>query len=125
MVGTIRNDDPYAENHLALRSNLFAQAEALANGQPSDDPHRACPGGRPSTLILFDALAPQLLGALIAMYGQSVYAQSVRWEINAFDQFGVELGKQLANGVMPALRGEVEASDPVTKALLAELKAKT
>ena len=124
LVGTIRNDDPYAENHLALMSNLFAQAEALANGQTSDDPHRAYAGGRPSTLILLDALTPHSLGALIALYEHSVYAQSVLWGINAFDQFGVELGKQLANGLLPALRGEVEASDPVTRVLLAELKAR-
>jgi len=124
-VGTIRHDDPYAENHLALMSNLFAQAEALANGQTSEDPHRAYAGGRPSTLILLDALTPESLGALIAMYEHSVYAQSVLWGINAFDQFGVELGKQLANGLLPALRGEAEASDPVTKVLLAELKARS
>jgi glucose-6-phosphate isomerase len=123
-VGTVRNDDPYAENHLALLSNLFAQSEALANGQRSDDPHRSYAGGRPSTMILLDSLTPQSLGALIAMYEHSVYAQSVLWGINAFDQFGVELGKQLANGLLPALKGESEASDPVTKALLAELKAR-
>jgi len=125
LVGTIRNDDPYAENHQALMSNLFAQAEALANGQSSDDPHRAYAGGRPSTLILLDALTPHSLGGLIAMYEHSVYAQSVLWGINAFDQFGVELGKQLANGLLPALRGEAQASDPVTKVLLAELKARS
>jgi glucose-6-phosphate isomerase len=123
-VGTVRNDDPYAENHLALLSNLFAQSEALANGQRSDDPHRSYAGGRPSTMILLDSLTPQSLGALIAMYEHSVYAQSALWGINAFDQFGVELGKQLANGLLPALKGESEASDPVTKALLAELKAR-
>jgi glucose-6-phosphate isomerase len=123
-VGTVRNDDHYAENHLALLSNLFAQSEALANGQRSDDPHRSYAGGRPSTMILLDSLTPQSLGALIAMYEHSVYAQSVLWGINAFDQFGVELGKQLANGLLPALKGESEASDPVTKALLAELKAR-
>ncbi|KQY52064.1 glucose-6-phosphate isomerase [Lysobacter sp. Root494] len=123
-VGTVRNDDPFAENHLALLSNLFAQSEALANGKRSDDPHRSYAGGRPSTMILLDSLTPQSLGALIAMYEHSVYAQSVLWGINAFDQFGVELGKQLANGLMPALKGESDASDPVTKALLAELKAR-
>jgi glucose-6-phosphate isomerase len=123
-VGTVRNDDPYAENHLALLSNLFAQSEALANGQRNDDPHRSYVGGRPSTMILLDSLTPTSLGMLIAMYEHSVYAQSVLWGINAFDQFGVELGKQLANGLLPALKGESEASDPVTKALLAELKAR-
>ena len=123
-VGTVRNDDPYAENHLALMSNLLAQSEALANGQASEDPHRSYAGGRPSTMILLDALTPQSLGGLIAMYEHSVYAQSVLWGINAFDQFGVELGKQLANGLLPALRGETEAKDPVTQALLAEIAAR-
>jgi len=123
-VGTVRNDDPYAENHLALMSNLLAQSEALANGQASDDPHRSYAGGRPSTMILLDALTPQSLGALIAMYEHSTYAQSVLWGINAFDQFGVELGKQLANGLLPALRGETEAKDPVTRALLDEIRAR-
>ena len=123
-VGTVRNDDPYAENHLALMSNLLAQSEALANGQASDDPHRSYAGGRPSTMILLDALTPQSLGGLIAMYEHSVYAQSVLWGINAFDQFGVELGKQLANGLLPALKGESEAKDPVTQALLAEIAAR-
>ena len=123
LVGTVRNDDPYADNHLALMSNLLAQAEALANGQANDDPHRAYAGGRPSTMILLDALTPQSLGALIALYEHSVYVQSVLWGINAFDQFGVELGKQLASGLLPALRGEVAAQDPVTRELLRQLKA--
>jgi glucose-6-phosphate isomerase len=120
-VGVVRNDDPYTENHLALLSNLFAQSEALANGQRNDDPHRSYTGGRPSTMILLDSLTPRSLGMLIAMYEHSVYAQSVLWGINAFDQFGVELGKLLANGLLPALMGESEASVPVTKALLAVL----
>lgn len=120
-VGTVHNDDPYAENHDALLSNLLAQTEALANGQGSDDPHRAYPGGRPSTTILLDALTPQSLGALLAMYEHSVYVQSVVWGINAFDQFGVELGKQVANTLLPALRGETKATDPVTAELIARL----
>ena len=121
-VGTVRNDDPYAANHEALLSNLLAQTEALANGQDNADPHRAYPGGRPSTTILLDALTPQSLGALLAMYEHSVYVQSVVWGINAFDQFGVELGKQVANTLLPALRGESKASDPVTAALIARLR---
>lgn len=121
-VGTVRNDDPYAANHEALLSNLLAQTEALANGQDSGDPHKVYPGGRPSTTILLDALTPQSLGALLAMYEHSVYVQSVVWGINAFDQFGVELGKQVANTLLPALRGESKASDPVTAALIARLR---
>ena len=96
--------------------------QALANGQSSDDPHRAYPGGRPSTTILLDALTPQSLGALLAMYEHSVYVQSVLWGINAFDQFGVELGKQVASSLLPALRGESKASDPVTVALVEHLR---
>ncbi|GHE25470.1 glucose-6-phosphate isomerase [Vulcaniibacterium thermophilum] len=121
-IGVARTDAPYAENHRALLSNLLAQCEALANGQASDDPHRVYPGGRPSTLLLLDALTPRALGALVALYEHSVYLQSVVWQINAFDQFGVELGKQVANRLLPALSGEGEADDPVTRALIAELR---
>ena len=121
-IGTVRNDDPYAQNHEALLSNLLAQTEALANGQSSEDPHRAYPGGRPSTTILLDSLTPASLGALLAMYEHSVYVQSVAWGINAFDQFGVELGKQVANTLLPALRGESQAQDPVTASLIARLR---
>ncbi|MCW0448769.1 Glucose-6-phosphate isomerase [Xanthomonas sacchari] len=122
-IGCIRNDDPYTVNHQALLANLLAQTEALANGQGSDDPARDYPGGRPSTLILLDALTPQALGALIAMYEHSVYVQSVVWGINAFDQFGVELGKQLASQLLPALQGQsTEIADPVTRAVLGRLQ---
>ncbi|HVJ38254.1 MAG TPA: glucose-6-phosphate isomerase [Stenotrophomonas sp.] len=125
-IGTVVNDDPYVENHQALLANLLAQTEALANGQGSDDPARDYPGGRPSTLILFDRLTPEALGALISMYEHSVYVQSVMWGINAFDQFGVELGKQLASGLLPALQGQGGAvSDPVTRAALAEIAARS
>lgn len=62
---------------------------------------------------------------MIALYEHSVYLQSVLWGINAFDQFGVELGKQVANRLLPALRGEVEADDPVTRALLDEIRRRT
>jgi glucose-6-phosphate isomerase len=124
LVGVVRNDDPYTENHVALMSNLLAQSEALANGQASDDPHRSYAGGRPSTMFLLDALTPESLGALIAMYEHSVYAQSILWGINAFDQFGVELGKQLANNLLPALKGQAQADDPVTQALLAEIRSR-
>ncbi|GAB2520886.1 glucose-6-phosphate isomerase [Lysobacter humi (ex Lee et al. 2017)] len=120
-IGVLRPDAPHRENHDALLSNLLAQSEAFANGQDSEDPHRRYPGGRPSTMILLDALTPQALGGLIAMYEHSVYLQSVVWGINAFDQFGVELGKQIADRLLPAVRGEVEADDPVTRALLADI----
>ncbi|HEY0335067.1 MAG TPA: glucose-6-phosphate isomerase [Stenotrophomonas sp.] len=124
-IGTVNNDDPYAVNHQALLANLLAQTEALANGQGSQDPARDYPGGRPSTLILIDRLTPQALGALVSMYEHSVYVQSVMWGINAFDQFGVELGKQLASQLLPALQGSPAAlADPVTRAALAEIVAR-
>ncbi|HZX80708.1 MAG TPA: glucose-6-phosphate isomerase [Lysobacter sp.] len=123
-IGVVRSDSPYPGNHEALLSNLLGQSEAFANGQDSADPHRRYAGGRPSTVFLLDALTPHALGALIAMYEHSVYLQSVVWGINAFDQFGVELGKQIANTLLPAVRGEAEAEDPVTRALLAELRAR-
>lgn len=123
-IGVLKADHPYAANHAALLANLLAQTEALANGQASDDPHRRYPGNRPSTLLLLDALTPESLGMLIALYEHSVYLQSVLWGINAFDQFGVELGKQVANRLLPALGGEGEADDAVTRELLREFKAR-
>ena len=119
-IGVLQADHLHATNHAALLANLLAQTEALANGQPSDEPHRSYPGNRPSTLLLLDALTPQSLGMLVALYEHSVYLQSVLWGINAFDQFGVELGKQVANRLLPALHGEVEADDAVTRELLRE-----
>ncbi|MFC3815723.1 glucose-6-phosphate isomerase [Lysobacter sp. GCM10012299] len=121
-IGVIRSDAPYPDNHRALQANLLAQTEAFANGQASYDPARAYAGGRPSTMILLDALTPQAFGALLALYEHSVYLQSVIWGINAFDQFGVELGKQVASRLLPALAGEAQADDPVTRELLAQLR---
>jgi len=123
-IGVLRADHPYRPNHEALLANLLAQTEALANGQASDDPHRRYPGNRPSTLLLLDALTPASLGMLIALYEHSVYLQSVLWGINAFDQFGVELGKQVANRLLPALQGDGEADDAVTRELLREFTAR-
>jgi len=122
-IGVVAGDTPHADNHRALLANLLAQSEALANGQPSADPHRAYPGNRPSTVLLLDALTPQALGALLALYEHSVYLQSRAWGINAFDQFGVELGKQLASRLLPALEGRAHADDPITRTLLAQITA--
>jgi glucose-6-phosphate isomerase len=122
-IGVVRADHRHVGSHRALHANLLAQAEALANGKDSDDPHRAYPGGRPSTMVLLDGLTPQSLGGLLALYEHSVYLQSVLWGINAFDQFGVELGKQFASRLLPALEGESEADDPVTRALVTRLRS--
>ncbi|MEP6633746.1 MAG: glucose-6-phosphate isomerase [Luteimonas sp.] len=121
-IGVVRGDDPYSSNRSALLANLLAQTEALANGQVDADPHHAYSGNRPSTLWLLDALSPRSLGMLIAAYEHSVYLQSVLWGINAFDQFGVELGKQVAGRLLPALQGDGDADDVVTRALLSEIR---
>jgi glucose-6-phosphate isomerase len=123
-IGVIRPAHGLAENHAALLSNLLAQAEALANGADSADGNKRYPGGRPSTLFLLDVLDPHSLGALLALYEHSVYVQSVLWGINAFDQWGVELGKRIASELLPAVTGAAEPDDPVTRALIAEIRAR-
>ena len=124
-IGVVRPAHGFARNHQALLANLLAQSQALANGAASDDPHRHYPGGRPSTLLLLDELTPHTFGQLLALYEHSVYVQSVLWGINAFDQWGVELGKQIAGELLPALSDPgLEASDPVTRALLAQIHAR-
>lgn len=121
LIGVRHADTPYPDNQRALHANLLAQAEALANGQADEDPHRAYAGNRPSTMWILDALTPHALGAMLAMYEHSVYLQAVMWGINPFDQFGVELGKQVAGRLLPALAGGSEAEDPVTRELLSRL----
>ena len=123
-IGVVRPAHGYRGNHEALLANLLAQAEALGNGHAAEDPQKAYPGNRPSTLFLLDELTPRSLGALLAMYEHSVYAQSVLWGINAFDQWGVELGKRIAGELLPALRGEGDAGDAVTRALIGEIRAR-
>ncbi len=122
-IGVIRPDHAHEDNHVALLAKLLAPTEAFALGQQDDDPHRVYAGNRPSTLLLLDALTAESLGMLIALYEHSVYLQAVLWGINAFDQFGVELGKRVANRLLPALRGEAEVDDPVTRALLEKIRA--
>jgi glucose-6-phosphate isomerase len=91
----------YREHHDVLVANMLAQAEALAFGRlRPDSPHRSFAGDRPSTLILAPALTPGVLGQLIALYEHVVFVQGVIWGINSFDQWGVELGKELAAGIL-------------------------
>ena len=104
------------EHHRQLLINCFAQGAALMAGKAADDPARSYPGDRPSTTILLDRIDPATLGALIAFYEQRTFANAVLLGINPFDQFGVELGKQMAK----ALDGEGDLSfDPSTQALIA------
>jgi glucose-6-phosphate isomerase len=123
-IGVIQPDHRHAEQHRVLLSHLLAQTEALANGDVGATPQQHSPGGRPTTLILLDKLSPKTFGALVALYEHSVYAQSVIWGINAFDQYGVELGKQLASKLLPVLQGAAQADDPVSAALVREINAR-
>jgi glucose-6-phosphate isomerase len=110
-IGFARPNHPYVEHHDLLMANLFAQAEALAFGRANAaEPHRHFPGDRPSTLILADRLTPSVLGQLIALYEHVVFVQGTIWGIDSFDQWGVELGKELANQITPELTGEPDPS---------------
>lgn len=123
-IGVVRPDHGEPLQHRVLLANLLAQAEAFANGAPGVDAQRAYPGNRPSTMILLDAITPESLGALIALYEHSVFVQAAIWNINPFDQWGVELGKRLAADLAAAFDAPDTVSDPVTRALLGELRRK-
>ena len=121
-IGFATPNHPYRNHHDLLMSNLFAQAEALAFGRRNvDEPYRNFPGDRPSTLILADRLTPSVLGQLIALYEHIVFVQGVVWGVNSFDQWGVELGKELANRITPELTGDPDPSqhDPSTNNAIA------
>jgi glucose-6-phosphate isomerase len=123
-IGVIRPDHADRAAQSLLLSHMLAQATALALGRGSDElresmraqgldagaievllPHRRMPGDRPSTIFLLDRLDAATLGALLVLYEHSVFVESVIWDINAFDQWGVELGKELADRIVPALAG--------------------
>ncbi|HEX4943855.1 MAG TPA: glucose-6-phosphate isomerase [Usitatibacteraceae bacterium] len=108
--------------HRVLLANALAQSEALMTGRSTGSPHRDCPGNRPSTTLVLPCLEPAALGALIALYEHKVYAQSVLWGVNAFDQFGVELGKAIAGRVLPAFADPASALHPATSHLLGVIR---
>ena len=118
-IGVRRPDHTHHQQHATLLANLLAQAEALANGQQSDDPQRHYPGGTPSSMLLLDRLSPESLGALLAMYEHSTAVLGHLWGVNTFDQWGVELGKAVATKLEPALCGErIKVDDAVTRSLV-------
>jgi len=116
-IAFARSLNPLADHHDLLVANVFAQTEALAFGRTPDQvradgvpeelvPHKTFEGNRPSTTIMAEELTPEVLGALIALYEHSVFTQGVIWDIDSFDQWGVELGKVLAR----AIGAELESS---------------
>ena len=127
-IGFATPHHPYREHHDLLMSNLFAQSEALAFGReaPAGEPYRQFDGDRPNTVILAEQLTPSVLGQLIALYEHVVHVQGTIWGVNSYDQWGVELGKELANRITPELVGEPtpDAHDSATNALIAWYRAR-
>jgi glucose-6-phosphate isomerase len=131
-IGFCRTLNPRGDHHDLLMSNLFAQAEALAFGKTAEEvkaegtpdwliPHRVFEGNRPTNTILADRLTPKTLGSLIALYEHSVFTQGAIWNIDSFDQWGVELGKALAKRIVSELQSAGETAlhhDSSTNALI-------
>ena len=135
-IGFVHSLNPLGEHHDLLMANVFAQTEALAFGKTEQQvreegtpdwlvPHRTFEGNRPSNTLLADRLTPALLGKLVALYEHSVFTQSVIWDINAFDQWGVELGKALATRIADELRADAPelTHDSSTNALIERYRA--
>ncbi|MGH8236553.1 MAG: glucose-6-phosphate isomerase, partial [Steroidobacteraceae bacterium] len=139
-LAPVNASSPYQQQQNLALANCFAQAQAFAFGQTEQQvradlaakgvaeseiarltPHKVHPGNRPSSIVLFSRLGPKTLGRLIALYEHKVFTQSVIWDINAFDQWGVELGKKLAETLAPAVEDPQKNSDPALAGLLAQL----
>jgi glucose-6-phosphate isomerase len=141
LIGFGKTVNPLGEHHDILSSNVFAQAQALAFGKTEAEvraegtpervvPHRVMEGNRPSNVLLAEILTPRVLGSLVALYEHSVFTQGAIWDIDSFDQWGVELGKVLAVKIIPELTSAAEPAldhDSSTNALIRryrELKAR-
>ncbi|MEO1767856.1 glucose-6-phosphate isomerase [Thiobacter aerophilum] len=144
-LAPIESHNPIGRHHLILLSNFFAQTEALMRGKTEQEaraeleaagirgrrlkqllPHKVFPGNRPTNSILFQKLDPPTLGKLIALYEHKVFVQGVIWNINSFDQWGVELGKQLAQKIQPELEdaAPVASHDSSTNGLINYYKSR-
>jgi glucose-6-phosphate isomerase len=135
-IGFRRALNPLGQHHDLLMANMLAQSEALAFGKTAEEvqsegtpdwlvPHRTFEGNRPSTTLLADQLTPETLGKLVALYEHSVFTQGVIWNIDSFDQWGVELGKVLATRIIPQLSQTSAPADhdSSTRALMGYYKA--
>jgi glucose-6-phosphate isomerase len=137
-IGFCHTLNPLGRHHDLLMANLFAQGEALAFGKTADEvraegvperlvAHKTFPGNRPSSTLLADRLTPATLGALVALYEHAVFTQGVVWDINPFDQWGVELGKALAGRIVKELEASAEPAlshDSSTSALIRRYRAR-
>jgi glucose-6-phosphate isomerase len=136
-IGFFKTLNPLGQQHAMLMANVFAQAEALAFGKTAEQvkaegtadslvPHRVFEGNRPSNVILAERLTPEILGKLVALYEHSVFTQGTIWNIDSFDQWGVELGKVLAQKIIGELTSETEpkmAHDSSTTNLIRKYRA--
>jgi glucose-6-phosphate isomerase len=137
LIGFAKTLNPLRDHHDLLMSNVFAQAEALAFGKTEEEvraegtpenvvPHKVMEGNRPTNTILAEQLTPRVLGSLVALYEHSVFTQGVVWEVDSFDQWGVELGKVLAARIIPELESESDPDlkhDSSTNALIRRYRA--
>jgi glucose-6-phosphate isomerase len=133
-IGFGKTLNPLGDHHDLLMANVFAQAEALAFGKTAEQvkadgtadwlvPHRVFEGNRPSNTILVETLTPEVLGKLVALYEHSVFTQGAIWQIDSFDQWGVELGKVLAKNIISELEGKADGKhDSSTNTLIGRYK---
>jgi glucose-6-phosphate isomerase len=127
-LGFLHSQNPLGDHHDLLTANLLAQSEALAFGRraPEGEPYREFPGNRPTNVLFAERLDPATFGAIIALYEHKVFTQGAIWDINSFDQWGVELGKELAQRIAPELQAPDEPGldhDSSTNALIRRYRA--
>jgi glucose-6-phosphate isomerase len=131
-IALLESQYPLGLPHKILLANCLAQSEALMRGKTREEvakecpaelvPHKVCPGNQPSNTVLLRKLSPESLGALIALYEHKIFVQSILWNVNAFDQWGVELGKQLAQTILADFSGAFSQHDSSTTQLIAKFK---
>ncbi|WP_432698137.1 glucose-6-phosphate isomerase [Marinobacterium sp. YM272] len=125
-IASLESDEKTQEHHFALLTNMLAQANAFMNGDQKDGmlDYASCPGNRPSNILLMDQLSPRNLGALIALYEHKVFVQGAIWNINSFDQWGVQLGKRLATEISRNIELKSSEYDPSTQGLMEIVRQK-
>ncbi len=142
-LAAAQSHNPRGDHHPILLSNYLAQTEALMKGKTSEEaraelvaqgmsgaeleelvPHKTFPGNRPTNSFLYPKLTPTVLGTLIALYEHKIFTQGAIWDVNSFDQWGVELGKQLAKVILPELKSDaqVQSHDASTNGLINAIK---
>jgi glucose-6-phosphate isomerase len=142
-IVALKGRSQYTENHKVLVANCFAQSEALMQGKTIEQvntelltsgyspeeverlaPHKTMKGNTPSNTLVMDTLTPEAMGSLLSLYEHKIFVQGVIWQVNSFDQWGVELGKQLGSKVLSVMNGgEDDMLSASSKSLIARFKA--